>query len=64
MPPCEPLGICYPVSARGHERAEGFNAIEEFGRFRRETLKEGFRLPNGIPSRDKINRVFQSIDFW
>lgn len=43
--------------------AEGYEAIEEFGRFHYETLKKRLRLPNGIPSHDTINRVFQAINF-
>ena len=43
--------------------AESYEAIEEFGKFHYETLKKRLRLPNGIPSHDTINRVFQAIKF-
>lgn len=43
--------------------AEGYEAVEEFGKFYYETLKKRLRLPNGIPSHDTINRVFQAINF-
>ena len=43
--------------------AESYDAIEEFGRYHYETLRKRLRLPNGIPSHDTINRVFQIIDF-
>ncbi len=43
--------------------AESYEAIEEFGKYHFQTLKKRLRLPNGIPSHDTINRVFQSIMF-
>ncbi len=43
--------------------AESYEAIEEFGSFHYQTLKKRLRLPNGIPSHDTINRVFQAIRF-
>lgn len=43
--------------------AEGYDAIEEFGKYHYQTLKKKLRLPNGIPSHDTINRVFQMINF-
>jgi len=43
--------------------AEGYDAIEEYGIFHHQALKKRLRLPNGIPSHDTINRVFQSINF-
>ena len=43
--------------------ADGYDAIEEFGKFHYQTLKKKLRLPNGIPSHDTINRVFQMINF-
>lgn len=43
--------------------AESYEAIEEFGKYHLQTLKRRLRLPNGIPSHDTINRVFQSIKF-
>ena len=43
--------------------AEGYEAIEEFGKYHYQTLRKRLRLPNGIPSHDTINRVFQAIKF-
>ena len=43
--------------------AESYDSIEEFGKIHYEKLKERLRFPNGIPSHDTINRVFQSINF-
>lgn len=42
---------------------ESYEAIEEFGKYHHQTLKKKLRLPNGIPSHDTINRVFQAIKF-
>ena len=42
---------------------EGYEAIEEYGKFHYEALRKRLRLPHGIPSHDTINRVFQSIQF-
>ena len=42
--------------------ADSFDAIELFGKAHHAELKKVLRLPNGIPSHDTINRVFQSID--
>lgn len=43
--------------------AEGYEAIEEFGKNHYQTLRKRLRLPNGIPSHDTRNRVFQAIKF-
>lgn len=43
--------------------AESYDSIEEFGKCHYELLKTKLRLPNGIPSRDTINRAFQAINF-
>jgi predicted transposase YbfD/YdcC len=43
--------------------AESYDAIEEFGKYHLETLRKRLRLPNGIPSHDTVNRVFQMINF-
>ena len=43
--------------------AEGYEAIEEFGKYHHQTLKKRLRLSNGISSHGTINRVFQSIKF-
>lgn len=40
---------------------EGYDDIEEFGIAREEWLRKHLRLPNGIPSHDTIERVFESI---
>ena len=42
--------------------ADSFDAIELFGKSHHAELKRILRLPNGIPSHDTINRVFQAID--
>lgn len=42
--------------------AEGWEAIEEFGRSKKELLEKIFALPNGIPSHDTIERLFQRIN--
>ena len=42
--------------------ADTYDAIELFGKAHHEELKGILQLPNGIPSHDTINRVFQSID--
>lgn len=41
--------------------ADTYDAIELFGLAHEEELKKILDLPNGIPSHDTINRVFQSI---
>lgn len=42
---------------------EGYELIEEFGKFHYDTLKKRPELPNGIPSHDTISHVFQAIKF-
>jgi predicted transposase YbfD/YdcC len=42
--------------------AETWNDLEEFGRAKAEWLKSFLELPNGIPSHDTFNRVFQALD--
>ena len=42
--------------------ADSYDAIELFGKAHHDELKKILRLPNGIPSHDTINRVFQSIN--
>lgn len=42
--------------------ADGFVAIADFGRARREWLETFLALPGGIPSHDTFNRVFAMID--
>jgi predicted transposase YbfD/YdcC len=41
---------------------EDFEDMEEFGYQREVWFKEVLELPNGIPSHDTFNRVFQAID--
>lgn len=42
--------------------AETWDDIAEFGRTKQEWLKSFLALPNGIPSHDTFNRVFQALD--
>jgi predicted transposase YbfD/YdcC len=42
--------------------ADDFLAIEVWGRERRGWLEQYLELPNGIPSHDTFNRVFQALD--
>jgi predicted transposase YbfD/YdcC len=42
--------------------ADDFLAIEVWGRARRDWLQQYLELPNGIPSHDTFNRVFQALD--
>jgi len=41
---------------------EGYEDIEEFGIAREAWLRKYLHLPNGIPSHDTIERVFESIN--
>jgi predicted transposase YbfD/YdcC len=43
-------------------RAETWEEIELFGESREEWLKQWLALPNGIPSHDTIERVFNKLD--
>ena len=43
-------------------RAETFNDMEDFGKAKEEWFKTFLSLPNGIPSHDTFNRVFQALD--
>lgn len=43
-------------------RAETFNDMEEFGKAKYDWFKTFLSLPNGIPSHDTFNRVFQALD--
>lgn len=42
--------------------AETWNEIEDFGKGRKEWLKQFLELPNGIPSHDTIARVFSLVN--
>jgi predicted transposase YbfD/YdcC len=42
--------------------ADDFLAMEAWGRSRIDWLKQYLELPNGIPSHDTFNRVFQALD--
>ena len=41
--------------------AETWNNIEAYARSKESFLRKFLELPNGIPSHDTINRVFQSL---
>jgi len=41
---------------------ESFNDMEEFGECKRDWFKKFLKLPNGIPSHDTFNRLFQALD--
>src|SRR5580698_6835156 len=41
---------------------EGYEDIEEFGKTKHEWLKQYLQLPEGIPSHDTIERLFESIN--
>lgn len=43
-------------------RAETFNDMEDFGKAKHDWFKTFLSLPNGIPSHDTFNRVFQMLD--
>ena len=42
--------------------SEGYDDIEEFGIAREQWLRKYLKLPNGIPSHDTIERVFETIN--
>ena len=42
--------------------ADGWEAIELFGKSKKEFLRQVLELPNGIPSHDTIERLFQRLD--
>jgi len=42
--------------------SEGYEDIEEFGIAREEWLRKYLKLPNGIPSHDTIERMFEAIN--
>ena len=42
--------------------AEGWTAIETYGKAKEEWLRTFLELPNGIPSHDTISRVFQRLN--
>jgi predicted transposase YbfD/YdcC len=41
---------------------ESWETIEEFGKSKKEFLKNYLKIPNGIPSHDTIERLFKRID--
>jgi predicted transposase YbfD/YdcC len=43
-------------------RGESFNDMEDFGKAKCEWFKTFLSLPNGIPSHDTFNRLFQALD--
>ena len=51
------IALCTLVS-----NGEDFEDMESFGKERREWLLQFIELPNGTPSHDTFNRVFQLLD--
>jgi DDE_Tnp_1-associated len=51
------ISVCAVLSG-----ADDFEEIAEYGRQKEEFLKTFLELPNGIPSHDTFNRVFQHLD--
>lgn len=51
------LSLCAVLSG-----AEDFEEIAEYGRQKEPFLRQFLELPNGIPSHDTINRVFNRLD--
>ena len=51
------IGFCATLAG-----GEGFNDMEEFGRSKEAWFRTFLELPNGIPSHDTFNRVFQALD--
>lgn len=51
------IALCAVISG-----AESWDDIEEFGKAKADWLKSFLDLPNGIPSHDTFNRVFQALD--
>ena len=51
------IALCAAVGG-----ADDFNAIAIWARSRRSWLEQYVELPNGIPTHDTFNRVFQAID--
>ncbi len=51
------IGVCSVLCG-----GEGFNDMETFGKAQHTWLQGFLALPNGIPSHDTFNRVFQAID--
>jgi predicted transposase YbfD/YdcC len=51
------IGFCATLAG-----GEGFTDMEMFGISKQEWFKTFLELPNGIPSHDTFNRVFQALD--
>ena len=51
------IGFCSTLAG-----GEGFNDMELFGKAKEEWFRTFLELPNGIPTHDTFNRVFQAID--
>jgi hypothetical protein len=51
------IGFCATLAG-----GEGFTDMEIFGISKQEWFKTFLELPNGIPSHDTFNRVFQALD--
>lgn len=56
---CDIIGIAMCGMIAG---AEGFEEMEDYAKEKEAFLKTFLLLPNGIPSHDTINRVFQAIN--
>lgn len=50
------IGFCATLAG-----GEGFNDMEEFGKSKESWFRTFLELPNGIPSHDTFNRVFQAL---
>ena len=51
------IGFCATLAG-----GEGFNDMEEFGKAKEAWFRTFLELPNGIPTHDTFNRVFQALD--
>jgi predicted transposase YbfD/YdcC len=56
---CDIIGIALCGMIAG---AEGFEEMEDYAKEKELFLRTFLELPNGIPSHDTVNRVFQAID--
>ena len=51
------LSLCAVLSG-----AEDFEDMENYGKQKEDFLRQFLELPNGIPSHDTINRVYNRLD--
>jgi predicted transposase YbfD/YdcC len=56
---CDTIAIALCAMVAG---AEGFEEMEDYAKEKEPFLRTFLELPNGIPSHDTINRLFQAID--